>query len=254
MLTNRTAFREKSVKQSSICMHVYDPLRLSRQMETDVTQGDNRKYYRFRATRFYGGIATADAVGCNLRCRFCWSGTTVWHTEKGDFYSPEEVAGRLARLAASHGYDRVRLSGGEPTLGRNHLLALLSALDPSLLFVLETNGILLGADASCVEELSGFANLHVRVSLKGCTPEEFSRLTGAASEAYRLQMQALRYLRDSPLSFNIAVISCMDTLPMLLDRLREMGLGSVMLEEETVKLYPPVRKRLRTMGLLEYFE
>lgn len=223
-------------------------------MEADVTRGRERKYYRFRATRFYGGIATADVVGCNLRCRFCWSGNTVWHAEKGDFFAADTVADRLDSLAASHGYDKVRLSGGEPTLGRGHLIALLETLHSSLLFVLETNGILLGADRSYVQQLSSFPNLHVRVSLKGCTPEEFSLLTGADKKGFSLQMQALRHLRDSPIQFNIALMTCKGRPTGLLNRLADMGLGSLMLEEETVQLYPPVRKRLRRAGLLEYFE
>ncbi len=222
-------------------------------MESDVTRGTERKYYRFRTTRFYGGIATADVVGCNLRCRFCWSGSTVWHAEKGDFFTPNEVADRLASMAASHGYDKVRLSGGEPALGRCHLLALLDSLDPSLLFVLETNGILLGADRAYVQRLSAFPNLHVRVSLKGAAPEEFSLLTGADSQGFLLQLQALRHLRDASLSFNAALVTGKDHPTELLHRLAEMGLDSLMLEEETVKLYPPVKERLRGAGLLDYF-
>ncbi|MGC9308274.1 MAG: radical SAM protein, partial [Thermoplasmatota archaeon] len=167
---------------------MYDPLSLSERMTQDVNRGNERKYYRFRATRFYGGIATADVVGCNLRCAFCWSGDTVWQADRGNFYAPGEVANRLSSLAASHGYDKTRISGGEPTMGRDHLIAVLQALDPSLLFVLETNGILLGADRSYVQELSSFSHLHVRVSLKGCTPDEFSRLTGAHPGGYALQL------------------------------------------------------------------
>jgi uncharacterized Fe-S cluster-containing radical SAM superfamily protein len=31
-----------------------------------ICKGNKRKYYRFRAGRFYGGIATADCMGCNM--------------------------------------------------------------------------------------------------------------------------------------------------------------------------------------------
>jgi uncharacterized Fe-S cluster-containing radical SAM superfamily protein len=44
---------------------------------------------------------------------------------------------------------------------------------------LETNGILIGEDATYAQELALYPFLHVRVSLKGCTEEEFARLTGA---------------------------------------------------------------------------
>jgi len=37
--------------------------------EQGVCNERKRKYYRFRAARFYGGIATADCMGCNLHIR-----------------------------------------------------------------------------------------------------------------------------------------------------------------------------------------
>jgi len=65
-----------------------------------ICKGNQRKYYRFRADRFYGGIATADCMGCNMDCAFCWSYRTRIHPERfGDFYTPEEVAERLVKIA-----------------------------------------------------------------------------------------------------------------------------------------------------------
>lgn len=41
---------------------------------TRVSNGvEERPYYRFRGGKWYKGIATSDVVGCNLRCKFCWS-------------------------------------------------------------------------------------------------------------------------------------------------------------------------------------
>ena len=40
----------------------------------------------------------------------------------------------------------------------------------------------------------------------------------------------------------------------LFDRLTEMGLGKIIIEEEEIKLYPLVRKRLEKEGILHYFE
>ena len=50
-----------------------DPREFAEEIKKYVCRGIERKYYRFRYTRHYGGIATADCVGCNLRCFFCWS-------------------------------------------------------------------------------------------------------------------------------------------------------------------------------------
>ena len=58
---------------------MYDPIELTKKTEELVVKKNLKKYYRFRPTGFYGGIATADTVGCNLRCNFCWSGSSVWN-------------------------------------------------------------------------------------------------------------------------------------------------------------------------------
>ena len=233
---------------------MYDPAELSKKIENIVINENWKKYYRFRATGFYGGIATADVVGCNLRCKFCWSSNSVWNAKNtGKFYSSRQVADALHEIARSKGYTKVRVSGGEPTIGRKHLIALLDNISSEFLFILETNGILLGSDKSYVKELSRFRNLHVRVCLKGCNSEEFSMLTGA-EKGFEYQIKALENLRDERVGFNIALVSAKNEKKQLFDRLAEMGLGNIMVEEEEIKLYPHVRKRLDKEGLLHYFE
>ena len=233
---------------------MYNPIELSKKTEDIVINGIMKKYYRFRATGFYGGIATADTVGCNLRCKFCWSGNSVWNAKNaGEFYSPEYVVNELHEIAKKNGYSQIRISGGEPTIGRKHLIKLLKNIRPEFLFILETNGILLGADKTYAEELSQFKNLHVRVCLKGSTQEEFSWLTGAG-EGFAYQLKALENLRDSNMNFNIALVSVKGDKQKLFDRLKEINLGRIMMEEEEIKLYPMVRKRLDGEGILNYFE
>ena len=60
--------------------------------------------------------------------------------------------------------------------------------------ILETNGILIGADESYARDLARFNNLYVRVSLKACNQTEFSAVTGAIPEGFQLQLQALESL------------------------------------------------------------
>ena len=70
-----------------------DPIELSIQVRNQVSKNDKRKYYRFRKTRFYGGCATADCLGCNLRCAYCWGQKKVWNPNKyGEFYYPMDVS------------------------------------------------------------------------------------------------------------------------------------------------------------------
>ena len=48
----------------------YDPVALTRATERVVIRGNKRKYGRLaRPLRFYGGITSAQEVGCNSRCK-----------------------------------------------------------------------------------------------------------------------------------------------------------------------------------------
>lgn len=234
---------------------MYDAIDLSSRMNPLVSKGDEKKYYRFRPTRFYGGISTSDTVGCNLRCAFCWSAKSVWNAKNtGRFYSSNEVAHKLQRIADNKGYYQLRISGGEPTIGKQHLLNLLERIDPSFLFILETNGILLGYDPTFVVDLSRFFNLHVRVCLKGCSRKEFSVLTGAKSTGFDYQLDSLKTLKQAQVRFNIAVASPKKDKQELYQRLQHMGLGDIMVEEEQIRLYPQVKKHLEKQGLLSLFK
>ncbi len=238
----------------------YDPLKLTEAVRKIVVRSEReielRKYYRFRGGRWYGGIATADSVGCNLRCKFCWSWRPRDNMSKyGRFYTPKEVYIKLVNIASKRGYRQLRVSGGEPTIGRKHLIQLLELLEgTNYLFILETNGILLGAQRDYVKELSKFKNnIHVRVSLKGCTSEEFAKLTGAEPEAFNLQLKALKNLIDYGVSTHPAVMlsfSSKESLELLIEKLREIDDELVEeLEPEYVFLYPHVVKLLKKHGL-----
>jgi uncharacterized Fe-S cluster-containing radical SAM superfamily protein len=233
---------------------LYDPLRLAREIEKIVTKGASRKYYRIaRAGRWYGGIATADCCGCCLKCAFCWSGAPRDHPETiGKFYSPEHVFDKLRACAEKFGYRQLRVSGNEPTVGKEHLLRLLELIDGThYKFILESNGILI--DREYAERLSGFKCVHVRISLKGTSREEFSLLTGAVPEAFDLQLEALRNLADAGVSCHPAVMlsfSPEESFEGLKHRLREINPSLAdEAEEEYVFLYPHVVERLNRAGI-----
>ena len=218
--------------------------------------GDRGKYYRFRPARFYGGIATADCLGCNLRCAFCWAWAQLQQVQKlGQFYGATEVAERLAAIARGKGFSQVRLSGNEPTLGMTHLLEVLSHMPKELAFILETNGIILGAEAQWAKELAAFPQVFTRVSLKGCTPEEFSHLTGAVPEGFALQLQALEHLLAAGIDCHAAVMvsfSPAESRERLRQHLASIHPALVDYEEEELILYPAVAARLTKLGL-SYF-
>ncbi|PMB74368.1 molybdenum cofactor biosynthesis protein MoaA [Candidatus Bathyarchaeota archaeon] len=221
--------------------------------------GLERKYYRVRSARWYGGIITADCVGCGLLCKFCWVADAVmFHpAEVGKFYAPSKIAEDLVTLARRRSLKLLRISGGEPTIGKLHLLKLLDALRGGKYhFILETNGILIGYDERYAEDLAKYGFVHVRVSLKGCCEEEFAKLTGANPEGFTLQLKALQRLVENRVSCHPSVMASFSPRENLEALTRRLGQISPELAEglevEELILYPHVANRLRKHGL-KYF-
>jgi hypothetical protein len=78
---------------------------------------------------------------------------------------------------------------------------------PFRLFILETNGILLGADPEYVQEIARFKKVHTRISLKAGTPEAFTRKTGAIADSFELPFQGIQNLIKAGASFHVAAMS-----------------------------------------------
>jgi len=221
--------------------------------QSETCQRRLRKYYRFRWAKFYGGIATADCVGCYLRCLFCWSWDVVTQTARcGTLYRPEQVAAELLKIVRLNHGSQMRISGNEPTLNRAHLIEVLGHIPSQYHFILETNGILLGLDRTYCRELAEFTNLHARVSLKGCCPEEFSRLTGMEAAGFRLQIKALENLLAEGVSCHAALMSFagQHAISSLTATLTAIDPRLADIEQEELIGYPPVMERLRKAGLI----
>ena len=257
----------------------FDPLELARETERIVTRegpdGLERKYVGIYSAPVYGGIATGYAAGCCLRCIYCWSNWSRDYPERfGEFYSPGEVAQRLLKAAregiTAPGWKRfrhlkvnkLRVSGCEPTLGKEHLLQLLEYVkETSYPFYLETNGILFGDDIDYVKRLSEFSKLiYVRVSFKAATPEGFTERTGAIGEYYELPFKALKRLLDEGIYARAAAMTDPKVMPkeertILIERLDEIDPAArypETLEEETMDAYDTTIKRLKASSDSEF--
>ena len=227
-----------------------------------------RKYTGFYSVPVYGGIATGYAAGCCLRCIYCWSNWSRDFPDKlGEFYSPREAAQRLFEAAekgiAYSEYwrkripkvNKLRLSGCEPTIGKEHLLKLLEYVEQSgYPFYLETNGILFGADRDYVKKISKFSRfIYVRVSFKAATPEGFTQRTGAIGGFYELPFKALKYLLDEGVYSRAAAMTDPEIMPkgerrILIEKLIEIDPSarySETLEEENIDAYDTTIKRLK---------
>jgi uncharacterized Fe-S cluster-containing radical SAM superfamily protein len=232
----------------------FDPLELARETEKLCIKDSSRKYTNFYCTGVYGGISTGYLVGCCLRCVFCWvSFSRDFPYKYGKFFTPEEVFERLLSNAKTAKVKKLRVSGGEPTLGKAHLLKLLDLVDDTnYFFFLETNGILLGKEPEYVRALKKYRNLYVRVSIKAGTPEGFERRTGGKGEFYELPYLAVETLKKEGLYFRVAPMSDSRLMPKeerkeMLRKLRQIGYKDY-LEEEICDPYDTSVVRLRKAG------
>lgn len=234
----------------------FDPLERGERVETLVMQDLRRRYYRFRAARYYGGIATADLVGCCLLCAYCWNFRRNLHPERSRdrHFSPREVAQRLVQIGRQRDYTRARLSGAEPFLGRRsfehvvQVLELVDTAEPRMEFVLETNGVLLGHQPQLADRLAPFEKLAVRISLKGWDERSFERVSGAKGEFFELPLVGLKALLDKGIHAWPAVMyetfgpSGVEEIHR---RMRQLGIQPEELELEYLEAYPFVMENLK---------
>ncbi len=243
----------------------YDPIQLGKAVYDKVCKTINgieyRRYYRFRGGRWYGGIATGDVVGCNLRCKFCWSWSRgSYRVDTGQFYSPDEALSKILSIALERGYRYIRLSGAEPTLSKQHLLHMLDKLEKmniKIKFILETNGIEIGIDDEFAKQLCKYSKLIVRVSIKGTSPEIFHKITGAKPEYFNVQLRALEKLLEYGMKPGEQVypavmlsFSTDEEIERFLEKLREIHPAlAENIDPEYVILYPHVVELLKKNAL-----
>jgi cyclic pyranopterin phosphate synthase len=116
---------------------------------------------------------------CNMRCTYCMPAEGIEHVDRREVLSLEEVV-RMVRAFAAWGVERVRLTGGEPTLRRNlawlvEQLAQIQRPDGGRLeVVLTTNGELL---ASLAPSLAAAGLSAVTVSLDSLDAARFAAIT-----------------------------------------------------------------------------
>ena len=235
---------------------MFNPVELARETEKIVCNKSERKFYRFRPAKFYGGVATADCVGCCLRCAFCWAWKTLEKPDAiGKFCKPKQVADELVKIARKNNFKQVRLSGNEPTLGWQHLTKVMENLKGTgLNVILETNGIILGCDPSYAKELTDFKDfIHVRVSLKAANPKEFSLLTGAEPRFFEYPIEALKNLFSAGIPCHPSVMvsfSREESLQNLRNRLETVNPSFFDFEEEELKMYKDTKERLEKIGIV----
>ncbi|MFX1521595.1 MAG: radical SAM protein [Promethearchaeota archaeon] len=237
-------------------MKPFNLIERSRDIEKIVMEDGKRKYYRFRYSRYYGGIVTADTIGCNLLCAYCWNYLRNLHPEKhGKLYTPEAVAKNLVKISRKKNVNLFRISGAEPILGKKsieHLVKVIELIDSEIgdsEFILETNGLMLGYEIELANMLKGL-NIAVRITVKGWDEESFEKITGAEGENFRYQIAAIEELLKRKMIVWPAVMYDVfreEGIRTLKEKLKDIGVDRV--ESEYLERYPFVMKHLRKRGI-----
>ena len=157
---------------------------------------------RFKREIDYLRISLTDH--CNLRCVYCMSLSDVDYAPPAESLTPEEVE-RVVQAAASIGFRKVRLTGGEPTL-RPDLVDIVRrvASVPGIEDVaMTTNGILLSRMAVTLRR-AGLRRVNIHVDT--FDPERLSRVMrwGKLSDIERGIASAIE-AGFSPLKLNCVV-------------------------------------------------
>jgi cyclic pyranopterin phosphate synthase len=112
---------------------------------------------------------------CNLRCLYCMPEEGIDLTAKDELLSADEVV-RVARLFVANGVDKIRLTGGEPTVRPDleDIIRRLRALPGLNDIAITTNGLTLHRN---LESLQAAGLTHVNISLDTLVPPKFELLT-----------------------------------------------------------------------------
>jgi len=236
----------------------FDPIKRACEIEQIVTKNLKRKYHRFRSAPYYGGIATADSVGCCFLCAYCWSYFRILNPQRhGKFYSPEQVADNLLNIVGKKNFRYCRITGCEPILGSEslgHLVRVINRVlntNKSLTFVLETNGLLLGYYPDFIRQLE-IPRLSIRVALKGWDEESFQDITGAEKKYFVYPLLGLKKMITQGLDAWPAVMwdtfgrGGIDKLKM---KLKDMHMDCK-LETEELERYPYVLENIKKRNIV----
>jgi cyclic pyranopterin phosphate synthase len=111
---------------------------------------------------------------CNIRCVYCMP-ESVQFLPRKELLSFEEIV-RIVRVASSLGFDKVRLTGGEPLVRRGipQLVEMIAKVPGIKDIGLTTNGILLGPMARSLRD-AGLERINI--SLDTMDPARFVELT-----------------------------------------------------------------------------
>lgn len=141
---------------------------------------------------------------CNLRCTYCMPEEGIRQMEHSEILTFEEILD-FVRVAVGYGFDKVRITGGEPLVRRGvvNLIADLAKIPEIKDLSITTNGILLKQFAHQLKD----AGLHrINVSLDTIDTEKYKKITRVGNINDVLEgLQLAKELGFSPIKLNCVV-------------------------------------------------
>ncbi|GIL98529.1 hypothetical protein Vretimale_3896, partial [Volvox reticuliferus] len=150
-------------------------LQLAKRMHGD-RQVSGKEMLTDKFSRMHNYLRISLTERCNLRCTYCMPDEGVVLTPSQQLLTTQEIL-KLARIFVEAGVNKIRLTGGEPTLRRDicDLVRQLSALSPMGLrgVAITSNGIVLARQLPALKDAGLTA---VNISLDTLRPERFEQL------------------------------------------------------------------------------
>ena len=157
---------------------------------------------RFGRRIHYLRISLTDA--CNMRCVYCMPEDQTFLPRK-ELMQDDEIL-TLVRLAAELGFDKIRLTGGEPTAraGIVDLVDAISSTPGVNSLSMTTNGVML---AKLAKPLAQAGLQRVNVSLDTLDPQRFERLTrrGSLQDVWA-GIEAAQSAGLEPIKLNVVIV------------------------------------------------
>lgn len=240
---------------------VIDAIALATETENIVMSGEKRAYNQFKVTSQHGGSITAYALGCNLRCVYCWCYDLITNLVPTNFYSPLEVARKLVGVDLIS-KRRFRISGSEPILGEKSLKHIISIIEhlstivsEKFEFFIETNGIILDQYPELLSIIPSSdrgiigVDVKIQVSLKSWDEESFNQITGC--RGFSSQISTIRRLKTHNIPFSVIVLK--NILEKHKDQIVTLIGNDIKIETESLMLTSEIMDRLMTVGLNNVF-
>lgn len=136
--------------------------------------GGARLVDAFQRSYYYLRLSITDL--CNFRCNYCLPNGYQPEANKPSFLTLSEIT-RVAQAFANMGTEKIRLTGGEPTLRKDFLAIAesISQIDGICQVALTTNGYRMAKDVEAWQQ-AGITSINV--SVDSLDPKMFHQITG----------------------------------------------------------------------------